>query len=288
MFPAAFDYVRAESIGHALELLERHGDDARLLAGGHSLIPAMKLRLAQPKVLIDIGRLRELQYIRQEGNTVAVGSLTAHHQLESSPVIGRAAPALQEAAKVLADVQVRNKGTIGGALVHADPAADYPAVLLALGAEVVAAGWQGTRVIPIDSFFTGPFSTALNPGEILAEVRIPAAPFRSASVYRKFLRRANDYGIVGVAANLTIDEKGFCRAARIGVTCVAMRAFRPTATEGMLVGHQLNPGLIADAAERSMDGVEAAEDAFTTAEYRAHLTRVETRRAIKDAINRIM
>lgn len=288
MFPAAFDYVKADSLDQALALLAQHGDDAKLIAGGHSLIPAMKLRLAQPKLLIDIGRLKdEMAYIRQEGQTLTIGALTTHYQIETSNALKEAATALPEAAAVLADVQVRNKGTIGGVLAHADPAADYPAVLLALGAEVVVAGPNGSRTIPIDRFFTGPFTGALEAGKIITAVRVPVQPARSASVYRKFVRRANDYGMTGVSAFLQLNQQGEVSQARIGVTCVALSAFRAQATELALVGRKPTPELIALAAEAAVQGVDVQGDAYVPAEYRAHLTTVETRRAIEEALKRI-
>ncbi len=287
MFPAAFDYVRAESIGHALQLLEEHGDNARLLAGGHSLLPAMKLRLAQPKLLVDIGRLRELQYIREEGNYVTIGSLTTHAALERSALVAEKARALFDAAHVVADVQVRNRGTIGGVLAHADPQADYTAVMLALGAEVVTVGRGGTRAIPIDQFFLGPFATSLAPGEILAEIRIPKAGARSGSCYRKFVRRASDYGLTGVSACLSVAPDGVCTHARIGITCVSLSPYRPYNSEAALVGRKLTPDVIEAAARLAVDGVMVNEDTYTSADYRSHLARVETRKAIEDALSRI-
>jgi carbon-monoxide dehydrogenase medium subunit len=287
MFPASFSYIRAESVGHALALLEEHGADAKLLAGGHSLIPAMKLRLAQPAVLIDVGRLRELQYIRAEGDMIAIGALTTHHQLDTSSLVQMKLPALAQAAAVVADVQVRNKGTIGGVLAHADPNGDYTAVMLALDAEVIVANRLGTRMIPIADFFTGPFGTALMPGEILAEIRIPARTPGTASVYRKFSRRANDYGMVGVAVFVGTDRSGLCHTARVALTCVSMVPYRAAGAEAALLHEMLTPERIEAAASHVVDGVDVSEDAYISATYRSHLAQVETRRALEAAVEAI-
>lgn len=286
MFPAEFDYYRPESLEGALDLLRRFGDDARVLAGGHSLLPAMRLRLAQPKVLIDIGRLRDLAYIREEDGEIAVGALTTHHEVETSSVLEARATAFPDAAKVLADVQVRNRGTVGGALAHADPAADYPAVVLALGGRVVFAGPSGKRSVAVDDLFVGPFTTAIGPGEILTELRFPAQGPGTGSAYVKFVRRASDYGMAGVAARITVDGDGVCREARVAVTCVGPTAYRATETEKALVGRRLTDEVVAEAAGEAVAGVEVAGDPYVPADYRAHLARVIARRAITAARDR--
>lgn len=286
MFPAEFDYYRPDSLRGALDLLSRFGDDARILAGGHSLLPAMRLRLAQPKVLIDIGRLRDLAYIREETGEVAVGALTTHYEVETSSVLEARATAFPDAAKVLADVQVRNLGTVGGALAHADPAADYPAVVLALGGRVVFTGPSGKRSVPVDDLFVGPFTTAIRPGEILTEIRIPAQGPGTGSAYVKFVRRASDYGMAGVAARITVDGAGVCRDARVAVTCVGPTAYRAADTEKALVGQRLTDEVIAAAAEKAVAGVDVADDPYVPADYRAHLAQVIARRAIAAARDR--
>ena len=198
MIPAPFDYVRAESADHAVQLLGEHGDDAKLLAGGHSLLPLMKLRLASPAVLVDVGRLTDLSYVRDAGDHVAVGALTRHHDLETSDVLAEHLPLLRHAAGQVGDPQVRHRGTIGGSLAHGDPASDLPAVLLALRATMVVRGPKGDRDVPIDSFFTGFLETALRPDEVLVEMRVPKMAGAGWS-FQKFNRRAQDWAIVGVA-----------------------------------------------------------------------------------------
>lgn len=284
MFPATFAYERPASLEEALHLLQKHGDEAKLLAGGHSLLPAMRLRLAQPAVLIDIGRLQDLAYIRTEGEEIAVGALTTHHAIESSGLL--AGTCLGMAAGVLADVQVRNRGTIGGALAHADPAADYPACVLALGACMVVAAPQGRRRVPATDWFDGPFTSALRPGEILVEVRFPAQRSGQASTYRKFVRRATDYGMVGVAVWLEAAD-GTCSAARVALTCTADTAYRAGAVEAALAVRPLTAATIRAAAAHAVDDVNVAEDAYVPADYRAHLARVETERAIAEVAARL-
>ncbi len=286
MFPAAFDYHAPQSLGEALTLLAANAD-AKLIAGGHSLLPAMKLRLAQPAALIDINRIKDLAYIRPEGDEIAIGALTTHHAIATSDLLSRQATALAEAAQVLADVQVRNRGTIGGALAHADPAADYPAAVLALDAAFVVASPQGRRRVAAADWFTGPFFTALQPGEILVEVRIPARQSGQAGTYRKFVRRVCDYAIVGVAVRLAADATGCCTDARVALTGTGDVAYRATATEAALVGQPLKRAVIRAAAQQAVAGVQVAEDAYVPAAYRANLARVETERAIAAAAARL-
>ena len=220
MIPVAFDYHRPSSVDEAIELLS---DDAKLLAGGHSLLPAMKLRLSSPGALIDIGRIAELNYIREDGGTIAIGATTTHHQIASSDLVSANASALAQAASVIGDPQVRNKGTIGGSLAHADPAADYPAAILALGAEIVVRGPDGGRSIPADEFFIDLFLTALAPDEIITEVRVPAA---EKSAYVKFPHPASRFAVVGCAA---ASAGG---AVKVAFTGVANAAFRDSGVEG--------------------------------------------------------
>jgi carbon-monoxide dehydrogenase medium subunit len=286
VIPPAFEYVRAESVDEALAYLGKYGSDARLLAGGHSLLPLMRLRLASPRVLIDIGRIRELAYVRAEGDELAVGALATHDALERSPAVAAAAPALGEAAGVLGDPQVRNRGTFGGELAHADPAADYGAVVLALGGAVTVAGPGGRRTLAIDDWYTGPFTTALGPGEMLLGYRAPAAGPREGSVYRKFARRASDYGMVGVAVRLRLGEDGRCAAARIALGCVSDRPVRAKSAEAALVGAFPEGDAVRSAAALVLDGVDVADDPFCPADYRRALAQVETARAIAEAAAR--
>src|SRR5215472_2676147 len=213
MIPNSFDYVAAKSLDEAITLLGKHKDDAKLLAGGHSLIPAMKLRLAQPQVLIDISRIKELSYIREDGDQIRIGATTTHYQIESSDLLRRACPLLPETATHLGDVQVRNKGTIGGSLAHADPAADWPAAVIALDAEIVATGPKGDRAIKADKFFTSLFTTALEAGEVLKEIRFAAPKGRVGQSYMKVRHPASGFAVVGIAVSLTLDGSGSCQSA---------------------------------------------------------------------------
>ncbi len=286
MIPAQFEYHAPTSIKEALQLLQAH-PDAKLLAGGHSLLPMMKLRLARPADLIDLGRLSELRYIKEDRGAVVIGALTTHWLIESSALLKAKAPVLVEAAAQIGDVQVRNWGTLGGSLAHADPAADYPAAVLALEASIVAEGPKGRRTIAAAEFFTGVLATALTSQEILLEVRVPALAARTGSAYLKFPHPASGFAVVGVAAIVTLDAKGKCERARIGVTGVASTAYRANAVEAQLAGKALDAKAVAAAAEHAAEGVEANDDIFASAEYRAHLTRVYTKRAILKALERV-
>ncbi len=277
MIPAAFDYVRAGSLDKALKLLSKHGEDAKVLAGGHSLLPAMKLRLAQPKVLVDIGRLSELNYIREDGGKIAIGAMTTHYEIESSSLLRDKCPLLSEVAGHIGDVQVRNRGTIGGSLVHADPAADWPAPILALDAELEVAGPNGRRTVEASKFFVDMLQTAIQPGEILSAIRVPTTP--KSVAYEKFAQKASGFAICGVAV---VVEAG---AARIGITGVAGKAYRAQAVESALRG-KFSPSLIPGAAQKAAQGVEPLSDIHASSEYRAHLAGVLTRRALERALGR--
>jgi aerobic carbon-monoxide dehydrogenase medium subunit len=286
MIPASFDYIAAKSLDEALSLLAKHKDDAKLLAGGHSLLPAMKLRLAQPKVLIDIGRIKDLSYIREAGGQILIGAMTTHFQIETSDLLSHACPLLPETATHLGDMQVRNKGTIGGSLAHSDPAADWPAAVLAVGAEIVAAGAKGERVIKADDFFVDLFTTALKPGEVLKEIRFAAPKGRVGQCYLKMRHPASGFAVVGVAVNVSLDGSGKCQSAGVGVTGVAPKAYRAAGVEGALKGKALDAKTLAEAASHAADGVDANSDLFATAAYRKHLAQVYTRRALEAAASR--
>jgi carbon-monoxide dehydrogenase medium subunit len=286
MIPANFDYIAAKSLDEALSLLAKHKDDAKLLAGGHSLLPAMKLRLAQPKVLIDIGRIKDLSYIREDGGQIRIGAMTTHFQIETSDLLRHACPLLPETATNLGDVQVRNKGTIGGSLAHSDPAADWPAAVLAVGAEIVVAGAIGERVIQADDFFVELFTTALKPGEMLKEIRFAAPKGRVGQSYMKVRHPASGFAVVGVAVNLSLGGSGKCQSAGVGVTGVSPKAYRAGAVEAALKGKPLDAKTLAAAAAHAADGVEANSDLFATPAYRKHLAQVYTRRALETAASR--
>lgn len=282
MIPAAFDYYRAGSADEAVSLLAEHGDEAKLLAGGHSLLPYMRLRLAQPAALIDIGRLTDLSYVREaDGGELAVGALTRHHDVATSDVLRQRVPLLCEVAGQVGDPQVRHRGTIGGSVAHGDPASDVPAALLALRATLVARGPGGERRIPVDEFFTGFLETALRPDELLTEIRVPAtgnAPW----AFQKFNRRAQDWAIVGVAAVLAGDGAGGNGdAAGPGIGLVNMG---PTPLRATGVEEAVRQGApAADAAARADEGTDPPADLNASPEFRRHLSHVLVRRALEGA-----
>ncbi len=283
MIPAAFDYVRATSVDDAVRLLGEHGEDAKLLAGGHSLIPMMKLRLAAPSVLIDIGGIPKLDGIAVSGNRVTIGALTKHATLAASADLRKHAPVLWDAANDLGDPQVRNRGTIGGASAHGDPSADYPAVLQALDATFTLAGKSGTRDLPASEFFRGMFETALGAGEILTAIAFDAAP---NSAYVKFHHPASHYAVVGVAAVLTLSG-GTIASARVAVTGIGDAAFRASGVESALAG--VNPNDLAAlkaATAGTARGVQARADTFASASYRTAMADVFAARAVAKAVTK--
>jgi len=284
--PSSFAYERASSVAEAISLLEQHGDGAKLIAGGHSLLPIMKLRLAEPERLIDIGRIAELQGVRVEGNELAVGALTTHHQVATDPAVQSASPLLADTASRVGDRQVRNRGTIGGALAHADAAADYPAAILALEATLVARGPQGQRQIPAREFFVDFLTTALTPHEILTEIRIAALAAGQGWSYQKLANQASGYAIVGVAAIVILDANGACAEVRIGVTGTAAVAWRADAAEAALRGKALGADAIAAAARLVTEGIAPLDDLHGSAAYRLRVTEGLTRRAILEATER--
>lgn len=273
MIPASFEYRRAGSVDEAVALLAEDPDERKLLAGGHSLLPLMKLRLATPAVLVDVGRLAELSYVRDEGDHVAVGALTRHCDLEASPVAREHAPLLSHVAGQVGDPQVRHRGTIGGSVAHGDPASDLPAAVLALGGSFVVQGPQGSRELPAADFFQGFLETAMAPDEMLTEIRVPKAG--GGWAFQKFNRRAQDWAIVGVAAS--VDG-----AARVALVNMGPTPLRATAVEEALAGG----ADVEEAAARAADGLEPPSDVQASAEYRAHLARVLVRRALEEATAR--
>jgi carbon-monoxide dehydrogenase medium subunit len=283
MIPVPFDYLTPATLDEAISLLAEHPDDAKLLAGGHSLIPAMKLRLATPQILIDIGRIKDLAYIREEGDRIHIGAMTTHRAVEASTRLHDLCPILPQCAAQIGDVQVRNKGTIGGSVAHADPAADWPAVMLALHAEMVAASANGERVIAADDFFVDMLTTALEPGEILREIRIPVPEGRYGQAYLKVPQPASGFAVVGVAVHLVRNQGGACESASIGITGVASKAYRASGVEAALAGSALDDATIASAAATAADGISINGDLYASESYRTHLAIVYARRAIAAA-----
>jgi len=262
MIPAAFDYVRPATLNEALDLLARHGEDAKVLAGGHSLIPAMKLRLSAPKVVVDIGRIGDLRSISERDGKIAIGALSTHYDVQASDLLAHTCPLLPEVAGQIGDVQVRNKGTIGGSCVHADPAGDWPAAMLALNAEFEIAGPGGSRILPAKDFFVDILTSAVEPGEILTAIHVLKT---SKSVaYVKFAQKASGFAIAGVAA----------------------KAYRAAGVESALRGSELSPATIATAAQKAADGVDPLSDIHASAKFRAHLACVQTKRALALALSR--
>ncbi len=286
MIPSSFDYHAPKTLEEALRLLERHGDEAKLLAGGHSLLPLMKLRLASPRFVIDIGRLRGMSYVREEEGMIAVGALTTHAEVAASELLAQKCPLLSETAAEIGDVQVRNRGTIGGSLAHADPAADYPASILALDAEIVAATSGGTRTIAARDFFVDMLTTELRHGEILTQVRVPIQKGRSGAAYKKLYQPASGFAIVGVAGRLSLNESGKIESAAIGVTGLGPKAFRAEAAEKALVGKKAGEKEIANAAKLAPRGIEPLGDLHASADYRREMAIVFTRRALETAAAR--
>ncbi len=271
MIPSPFTYHRASSVTDALDLVAEHGDDAKFLAGGHSLLPLMKLRLAAPEVIIDLGGLRDLSYVTDQGSYVAIGALTRHHDVHHSELLARDVPLLAHAAGQVGDPQIRHRGTIGGSVAHADPASDMPATLLALDASIVARGPGGEREIPIGEFFQGLFETSLEPEELLTEIRVPK-PASPGWSFQKFTQRAIDWAIVGCAVS-----GGHVALVNMGGT-----PLRATAVEQALAGGS-SP---ADAAALAAEGTSAADDIRATRAYREHLARVLVSRALTEATSR--
>ena len=286
MIAQNFEYIVPTSLGDAVNLLQEHGGRAKIVAGGHSLIPMMKLRLAAPEFLIDIGRIPELSYIKNDGTRVRIGALTTHHLIETSDVVLRQLPALADAAGLIGDIQVRNKGTIGGSIAHADPAADYPASILAFDATIVTLGPKGERLIPASKFFVDMMSTALEANEIIREIQLPVRSGKVGSAYLKMAQKASGFALCGVAAVVEVDASGVLSNVAIGITGVGSYAFRASKTEAALKGKMPSAGAIKAASESASDGIIALEDIHASADYRLDLARIYTRRAVHAAIER--
>jgi carbon-monoxide dehydrogenase medium subunit len=282
MIPQTFEYTAAKTLDEALGLL---AGGAKPLSGGMSLIPMMKLRLAAPDHLVDLGRLKDLNYIREEGGALHIGATTTHHEIESSGLVRGKCPLLAEAAAAIGDVQVRNRGTIGGSVAHADPAADYPAALQALEAKLVLKSAKSERTISIDEFLVDTFTTALEPGEIIREVILPVEDSGTGTSYRKVVQPASGFAIVGAAVRV-LRAQGKVSMVRIGITGVSSHAYRATAAEKALEGKVGSATEIQHAAAMVTEGVEANSDLFGSADYRRHLAMVHTARAVLAALAR--
>ena len=286
MIPAPFDYHAPGSLAEAIGLLQQHGDDAKVLSGGQSLLPLLKLRLASAVHLVDIGRIPGLEYIKEEAGYLKIGGRTRESALERSDVIKAKYPILHDTALVIADPLVRNRATVGGNLAHADPANDHPATMLALGAEVVATGPRGERVIPIGQFFTGIFATALAPGEILTEIRIPAPPPRSGGAYVKLERKVGDFATAASAAQVTIGADGKVARAGIALTAAGPTPIKATAAEQFFQGKVPDAAAIAQASKLASDATSPSEDRRGSVEYKREMARVLTARALATAVAR--
>lgn len=286
MIPASFEYLRPRTIPEAIALLQQHGDAAKILSGGQSLIPMMKLRLARPGYLIDINQISGLAYIKEEAGYLKIGGLTREADLEASDLVRSKYAILLDTASVIADPQVRNLATIGGNLAHGDPANDHPATMLALGAQIVATGPRGERVTPIEDFFVSLFTTALKHEEILTEIRIPTPPRGSGGAYFKVERKVGDFATAGVAAQVTVDEKGVCQKTGIGLTNVGPRPLKAKRAEDFLRGKKLDEANIAQAARLAAEDSQPSSDLRGPAEYKKGLVRELTRRALIRALER--
>ena len=288
MFPASFAYVAAHSVEEALQLLTQQGEDAKLLAGGHSLIPAMKLRLASPRTLIDLGTIPGLRGVRIDGDTLAIGALTVHTDVASSDLVRQRLPGLAEAASVIGDVQVRNRGTIGGSVAHADPAADLPVILTALNASFVLQSMAGSRTVAADDFFTDFYTTAMTAHEVLTEIRVPLPPAGSGTAYVKLPHPASGYVVVSAGVLITRQASGSCASARVALGGLGSGPIRARGTETGLHGKSLTPEVIAAAAAKAAENADPVEDSYSyaSAEYKRHVATVYTRRAIEAAVER--
>lgn len=283
MHPVAFDYEVAESTDHAIELLGQHGDEAKLIAGGHSLIPLMRLRLADPAVLIDMDRLTDLRYVRDAGDKLAIGALTRHREVRNNPLVQEHCGILSHTAGLLGDPSVQHRGTLGGTLAHGDPSGDMPSVISALEGEIVVKGPNGERTIAALDFFEDYLMTTLEDQEVITEIRVPKLGSNTGWAYQKFSRRSQDWAMVGVAAIVERDNGGI-GSARIGLTSMGSTPIRARAVEEGLSGASSDG--IEEAASHADEGTSPASDAAASEEFRKHLSRVITRRAVEEALSR--
>ncbi|HMF91770.1 MAG TPA: xanthine dehydrogenase family protein subunit M [Candidatus Angelobacter sp.] len=286
MIPPAFEYLRPKSIPEAITLLQQHGDEAKLLSGGQSLIPMMKLRLARPGFLIDINSIAGLSYIKEEGGFLKIGGLTREAELEASPLVRSKYPLLMDTAAVIADPQVRNLATVGGNLAHGDPANDHPATMIAFGAQIVATGAKGERVIPVEDFFVSLFTTALKHDEILTEIRIPSPPAKSGGAYFKVERKVGDFATAAAAVQLTLDGGGVVQRVGIGLTNVGPTPIKARKAEDFLKGKKPDAATLAQAAQVASEQAQPGSDLRGPAEYKRGLVKELTKRALSRAVER--
>lgn len=286
MFPASFGYVAAHSVEEALQLLSQHGEDAKLLAGGHSLIPAMKLRLSSPRTLIDLGTVPGLCGVRLDGDTLVIGALTVHADVASSELVQRHLPGLVDAASVIGDLQVRNRGTIGGSVAHADPGADFPVILTALSASFVLQSSSGSRTVAADDFFIDFYTTAMKPNEVLTEIRVSVPEAGSGTAYVKLPHPASGYVVVSAGVLITRQASGLCALARVVLGGLGSGPIRAAATETELQGKRLAPEVIAAAAAKAAEKTDPDGDTYASADYKRHMATVYARQAIEAAVAR--
>jgi len=286
MYPAAFEYLKASSISDAVTLLKQYGDDAKLLAGGQSLVPMMKLRVARPKYLIDIHRIADLNYIREDAGQIRIGAMTRHVEIEESPLIAAKLPMLREAASEIGDLQVRNRGTIGGGLVEADPCGDYGPVTLALNAQMKCIGARGERVIPAAEFFMFAYSTSLEPDEILREIVVPLPAKDSAGVYVKLEKVAGDFAIASAAVQLSLDASGACREIGVGAAGGGTVPQKGSTVEALLCGKKIDATLIEHAGQLIIENAEPIEDMRGSGAYKKKALSAILRRALAEALRR--
>lgn len=286
MYPASFEYLKPHNVSEAIDLLRRYGDDAKLLAGGQSLVPMMKLRVARPKYLVDIHRIGDLNYIRKEPGQIRCGAMIRHVQIQESPLLREHLPILCEAASTIGDVQVRNRGTLGGGLVEADPSGDYGPVVLALNAQMRCVGPNGERLIPAREFFSFAYTSVLENDEILTEIIFPLLENSSAGVYLKLERVAGDFAIAGAAVQLSVDQSGICRQIGIGVTGAGAVPQKAVSIETLLLGQKITPAVIEQVGSLIQQGAEPIEDLRGSASYKKKAVGAVLRRAIAACLQR--
>jgi aerobic carbon-monoxide dehydrogenase medium subunit len=287
MIAQSFNYESPGTLEEAISMLQKYGDESKILSGGHSLIPMMKLRFANPECLIDINGIPGLAHIKEEGGVVKIGALTREAEIEHSDLLKKHFPLFADVTKLIADPQVRNRGTIGGNLAHGDAANDHPAVMLALNATIIATGPGGERSIPIDEFFFGFYMTALQHEEILTEIQIPVPPARTGSAYHKLERKVGDYATAGVAVQLTLDNKGVCTAAGIGLTNVNATPLRAARSQTALIGKPITDATIAEAAKYASEDCSPSSDLRGSEEYKRAMVAVLVKRMVHKAVERI-
>jgi CO/xanthine dehydrogenase FAD-binding subunit len=287
MKPPKFEYAAPENLEEVMTLLGQYGDDAKILAGGQSLVPMMNMRLARPGYIVDVNRVRGLSYIREEDGILAMGALTRHKEVEKSELVRKRNPLIAEAATFIGHPQVRNRGTVGGTLAHADPAAEMPAVIVALDGELVIRGASGTRTCKPEDFFLTFLTVQIDPSEMLVEARFPVVTGRTGTAFLEFSRRHGDFAIVAVAAALTLDGKGVCKKVGLGLAGVGPTPIRPAGAEKILTGQTLKDDVIEQAAIKAAEETDPASDVHGSADYRREMVKVFTRRALKKALERV-